>query len=101
MTVVVYDLPERDLHEDDLNQAAMEAIRHPLIKAWRVAGYRVQLGSPSRCECVEMADDPADEVWIAVRERAVDLLDVDELLSVAGLDGEYEAWRQRQDDRDC
>jgi hypothetical protein len=85
-------------YEDELRDAALEAIRRPLIEAWRAAGYRAVLGGPEHCVCEELsADDPDPEVWIAVRQRAVDLLDPDEVLAVAGLAGEYEAFRARED----
>ena len=89
----------RDQFEDELRDAALEAIRRPLIEAWRATGYRAVLGGPEHCVCVEPEyGDPADDVWIAVRQRAVDLLDPDEVLAVAGVADEYEQYRRA--DRD-
>ena len=79
----------------DLDTAGEEAIRQPLLAAWRRRGYVARLVDHRDCGLPGSDDDPTDELYIAVRQEAADQVTGEELAYAAGLIEEHAAWSER------
>lgn len=77
--------------EDMLRSAAAELVAGPLRQTWAKRGYRVHLVPAQEMTTVDGQPGDYDPIWGEVRESATAGIDVGDVITYAGLLGDYAA----------